>query len=50
MVIKGPVASAGSILNLCNMSGINVPKIAAYIITMTNDIESVIENIVSLIP
>ena len=33
MVINGPVARAGSILYLLSSNGINVPKIAATIIT-----------------
>ena len=34
VVIKGPVASAGSILYFCNDKGINVPNNAAKIITV----------------
>ena len=33
VVIKGPVASAGSIFNLSKINGTNVPKIEAKIIT-----------------
>jgi len=38
VVIKGPVARAGSILNLFNMSGVNVPNKDAKMITINNEI------------
>jgi hypothetical protein len=37
-VIKGPVASAGSILFLCKINGINVPIIAAKTTTTNREI------------
>ena len=37
VVIKGPVAMAGSILNLSNVIGTNVPNIEANITTANND-------------
>ena len=36
VVIKGPVATAGSILNLFRISGMNVPNTEASIITQNN--------------
>ena len=42
VVINGPVAKAGSILNLCNASGINVPKIEANKITASKAVLTVI--------
>ena len=41
MVIKGPVASAGSILYFSNVRGINVPNKAAKTITANNEILTV---------
>ena len=41
MVIKGPVARAGSILYLSSTKGIKVPKSAAKIITAIRDILTV---------
>ena len=41
MVIKGPVASAGSILYFSNVRGINVPNKAAKIITANKEILTV---------
>ncbi len=38
VVIKGPVANAGSILYLCKISGTQVPNTAAKIITAQSDI------------
>jgi hypothetical protein len=37
VVINGPVAKAGSILYLCKIKGIHVPKTAAKIITQNKD-------------
>ena len=37
VVIKGPVATAGSTLYFCNVRGINVPNNAANIITIISD-------------
>ena len=41
VVIKGPVASAGSILYLSSTKGTKVPKSAAKIITAIRDILTV---------
>jgi hypothetical protein len=38
VVIKGPVASAGSILYFSKVRGINVPKTAAKTITASSEI------------
>ena len=38
VVMKGPVAKAGSILYLSRSKGISVPNIADEIITVNNDI------------
>ena len=40
VVIKGPVAMAGSIPLLCKNKGINVPTIPATIITATKDTDT----------
>jgi hypothetical protein len=37
VVINGPVASAGSILYLFRINGINVPKRPAYVNTATKE-------------
>ena len=42
VVIKGPVATAGSILNLFNKRGINVPNTEAKMITDNNAVLTVI--------
>lgn len=42
MVINGPVATAGSILNRCSASGTNVPKSEANKITAISDMLTVI--------
>ena len=44
VVIKGPVAKAGSILYFSKVRGINVPKSAAKTITDNKDILTVILN------
>ena len=49
VVTKGPVASAGSILYLSNISGISVPKIAAKIITANSDMLTVRANSIPLL-
>jgi hypothetical protein len=40
VVMKGPVATAGSILNLFKTNGITVPKKDAKIITINNEMET----------
>lgn len=47
MVIKGPVASAGSIPNLSNNNGIDVPINEAIIITDIKAIVTVIPVLIS---
>ena len=44
VVIKGPVANAGSILCFFKVSGINVPKSAANIMTASKEILTVMLN------
>jgi hypothetical protein len=46
-VIKGPVAKAGSILNLFNNNGINVPINEAIIITEINAVVTITPIIIS---
>ena len=44
VVINGPVASAGSILNLDKVKGTNAPKILAKIITVNNEMLTLLLN------
>ena len=48
MVTNGPVATAGSILNLFNTIGTIVPIIAALIITVVSAIAMVKEMLISV--
>lgn len=47
VVINGPVAKAGSIPNLSNNNGINVPINEAIIITETNAMVTIMPIIIS---
>ena len=44
VVIKGPVATAGSIPRLCRKMGIKVPITAAFIITVTRAAHTVADS------
>ena len=50
VVINGPVASAGSILNRSSKRGMNVPKTEAKIITENKEIKKATKEIVPIIP